>query len=381
MGKRKNKDRSRSPSDEVSNRKLYKRIKKLETELKRREDRRHNSVPYSTHEYGNRFRRESTTRTSPSKSSYYRSRSRSITSYSNDRDRSEQTGRECNPSGSHLSGSQTPPFHEQQTEPLIINTAPELEDEILKILGEDPEQSDSTKSELHIAITSRWAKILTTGILEEERLKLKDKYPIPENLKLLNPPEVNPELLGTLQAHHKKRDSCYVDFQDQLAKGIAALGEALNLLLESKEDLPIQLKEKLLNPIWDSGRLLTNLFNGMTQVRRTLVAQVLTKQIKEVTDSTAPGEFLFGAELGEKIKQAKMLDKATKELMPSTPKQYKKAATTKTNLTTGGGGKRQAYTSYHAGNYPRPVRRRETRPFRGQYRPLKEQQYVPRRRI
>ena len=70
-----------------------------------------------------------------------------------------------------------------------------------------------------------------------------------------------------------------------------------------------------IEPIIDAGRLLTDVFHEESTVRRNLVLTLVSPNMKKTT----PGQFLFGPELGEKIKRVKALTQSAVEITAKKP--------------------------------------------------------------
>lgn len=259
-------------------------------------------------------------------------------------------------------------IEERHTPPLIINNDVELGDDFLKILGSDPKECGKSTFQLHKAISSRWDHILCNGLMEEDKKVLNDRHKIPLNLPLLVPPEVNAEILAVMSALHKKRDSGYSAIQNQISQGLSALGQGLNIFLEEGDNFPKELKEKLMTPLWDSGKILTNLFFSLSQTRRTLISQTVNRQVKEIIDKSVPDTSLFGLDFGEKIKSARMLEKASKDLLAAPAFTRVPSATTSTNNNSYTGGEKRGGRRYVPENRYRPGRPgRGTKSYKGQH--------------
>lgn len=247
-----------------------------------------------------------------------------------------------------------------------------LDDDIMQILGDDPEQIPTKIPEVNEAIVTRWNYMLKNGITLDDKTKLRNQYKFPSNLEL-TPPEVNQELVPILTPIHKKRDQCYLEFQNEIGYGLTALSTGLNVILEHNENIPKDIREKILTPLWNAGRIFTNLNHEVTQTRRNLLIPLLNKSVKEIAEKTNSTNLLFGEGLGEKIKCAKILEKTGKELLGQNP-------IPKTPRSAGPrereGAKR---ISNYSGNRYRPTRfRRESKPFKG--RPSRETYNYPNRK-
>ncbi|KAI8430380.1 hypothetical protein MSG28_000670 [Choristoneura fumiferana] len=70
---------------------------------------------------------------------------------------------------------------------------PELDTEILALLGDAPKSDIQFGKPTHKDLASRWQDILEKGLLKDVKEKILDSYLIPENCSLLVAPTLNPE--------------------------------------------------------------------------------------------------------------------------------------------------------------------------------------------
>nr|CAI5849440.1 unnamed protein product [Callosobruchus analis] len=242
---------------------------------------------------------------------------------------------------------------------LILTDDTGLPDETKSMLGPDPTSIKKPTFKLHSAVEAIWSHILPLGLPKEEVKSFSDKYEIPANCKFLHPPKINPELEAGLNTLYSIRDQTHANYQAVLGQSLSALGSALNAILEDEADIPKSTKEKVLVPMADTGRILCNLFNMISNKRRQLITPMMNKQIKNLVEKTPPGEFLFETNLGEKIQAMKALEKACKEIRPaqassSVPRTQTYAPTSQ-EKNRGGGGKPSTSTQ---GNRSRPFHHR-----------------------
>ncbi|KAF6214027.1 hypothetical protein GE061_011756 [Apolygus lucorum] len=189
-----------------------------------------------------------------------------------------------------------------------------LPDEILSILGADPNQENKEVISFHDALVSRWNHLLEQGLKKDETSSLLQLYPLPTNIPALSPPSLNPEVQPLLTKQDLLREGSYVELQRQLGIGLGALGRGVNALLEGGTHVP---RESILTFLSDSGRILTNLFHRITVIRRNLITPVFDKNIRDkVSDVTSHSGLLFGSDLIDKIRNVKSLEQASKQLKP-----------------------------------------------------------------
>nr|CAI5832776.1 unnamed protein product [Callosobruchus analis] len=183
---------------------------------------------------------------------------------------------------------------------LLIDNDVVLTTDALDILGDDPSKSQPPDLTPKDAIASRWTHIFRNGIAPDE--------------------------LSTLVKKH----------QLLLAGGLSALGQ-------------------------DAVKILTALFNNISNNRRQLVLPLLSKPVQEAIENIPPGDLLFAAEIGKKIREAKSLEKVGRDIC-LTPRFHPYAPPKK-----GGGDNTKQPTPSSSGNRRRPAYpKREERPAKGQ---------------
>lgn len=190
---------------------------------------------------------------------------------------------------------------------------PELDEEILSLLGEAPLVKTSLGKNIHKEIASRWQELLSRGLSKEVKDNLCQQYAVPGNCDLLMAPTLNPEAKAALTSFNIKRDHALKDNQQQIGTALSALSQATELLI-SKET-----PEKVLKPLSDACRLLCDYHNVQTKTRRNFVISAVKPELKDMLINTSRNEFLFGENLNEQIKTAKNIQKSG-EGLKVTPK-------------------------------------------------------------
>lgn len=164
-------------------------------------------------------------------------------------------------------------------------------------------------------IVLRWTDLFKVGLPEEEKSLLLKKYGIPENCSVINPPKINPEVKASLQEAVITRNSRLVEKQEKVAVCLAVLGTTLSDLLKGESIDKLTLLERLS----DTGRLLADLQREETLTRKALILPNLNASVKEAFKATVVDEWLFGKQLEEKLKTAKILERSAKGLSKTTP--------------------------------------------------------------
>ncbi|XP_031338427.1 uncharacterized protein LOC116167250 [Photinus pyralis] len=393
MGKNKKRARSNSSDsgDRVSSKKLMKRIKKLEIELKRQRSRSRSNSEGRHRRYRSRTPKPtSSTRSSQSRQCMPRSYSRSPAPKRVVSTRLRESTTTPNLSPDHQRSPRSwsrspPPKHAAKAErskeaavyteisnnnnknacsipnPVanndmcsVVNSPdrdelqifcdeelPTMSEDIFNSLGEDPNRVATNSFSLHEKLVTRWDALLTNGLKKGDSQTLLNNYELPSNLKSLCPPKLNLEVKAALQKQNILTDSAYVEIQNQLGKGLTALGKGISLLLDNLNKIPEDTRNPILTNLGDSGRILTNLFHRVSITRRNLLVPYLNKNLKDLTDNTLGSEFLFGSDLNEKLTSAKTLESISKEL--KLPTSFKSPVKKLTKL---GGAKGQPLLRY-----------------------------------
>lgn len=190
----------------------------------------------------------------------------------------------------------------------------EVSTELLNILGEDDTTKKSVGEDIQRDIASRWEKILKTGIAKETREALIQKYPPPANCLAMDGLKLNPEIVAAVSEATLKRDERLRDKQVQLGASIASIGKALSLVIKHATEGGGD--TQLVELLGDAGRMLCDIHHGDTLARRTILANGLNKNVKEVAETAPIDTWLFGDNLAERIKAAKAIERSSKDLQP-----------------------------------------------------------------
>ena len=178
-----------------------------------------------------------------------------------------------------------------------------LQKEFAEIFGGDPSASNALQIKIHSSILNRWKFWFVNGIKKEEKENLLEKYQSPGGLEV---PKLNPEILLKLPKHAKSRDTHMSTRQQLAGAALAALGSVMTTLIEETESIDkIQVMEKL----HDAGKLMAEIIHSQTKSRKAFIVAGVDKDTKTMLEDTKTEEFLFGNNLSEKFKEAKVMDK------------------------------------------------------------------------
>lgn len=240
---------------------------------------------------------------------------------------------------------------------LILHNDIILPEDILKIMGKDLTPDQNASFSLHDQLVSIWQSILSTGLKKPDAQSLLNAYQVSGKINFLKPPELNPEVKAALSKQSILVDASYVEMQNQLSKGLLALGKSVSTILLDLDNTPDQFKGDFLTNLCDSGRILANLFHRISVTRKNLLVPGL-KISKELADDCLPGEFLFGSNLTQKLDTAKSLLSLSKDLkLPVSQNRpsSSKPATTVRRTQKGRGGNVRSFSSTETSRVSRPL--------------------------
>lgn len=150
---------------------------------------------------------------------------------------------------------------------------------------------------------------------------------------------MNLEVLSTLPPYVFRKDKQLELLQSNLGIGLSALGVGISSVLHTQE-LEKSHKESFLQPLTDAGKILCNVFNYCSSIRKTAImphVDNLSKPLKDPAVSAPIDEYLFGSGLSERIKAAQALEQTGKILSSSqvVPTSWRKPPrTTSSNVRT-----------------------------------------------
>lgn len=239
---------------------------------------------------------------------------------------------------------------EQPAEATILPSA------VIQILGDQPD-SQRVCPKIHAYLSSKWNQWTTEGIHPEIKADILTKYPLDAH-ENLNPPTLNAEIASSVPEATLKRDHHFVDTQNLIATAMKALGSALTPLLDTT---PATVNSRtLLPPLSDIGKLLCELQFNQSAARKSFISPMLNKDLSTVFKESKIDKFLYGQNLGEKIRECKTIDKAGQELCKKVP-QPKNTRTSlnwkrpPTQQSSRGGYRQRPQSSAY--QYRRPARR------------------------
>ncbi|KAM0730411.1 hypothetical protein ACS0PU_002740 [Formica fusca] len=190
-----------------------------------------------------------------------------------------------------------------------------LNEEVLKILGKDLASPPDPEQNMHPDLASRWRFVLSKGLPKEVKKEILDKYSR-KSFCCLEVPELNPEIKASLNETASKRDDHFCYSQNLAGSALSALSLAITKLFSKDEALD---NLKLIEYISDAEKLIAELHHKESIARRAFILPGLQKKTKTLLENTDIGPLLFSDKLGEKLKEARSLEKMGKDLKPQVP--------------------------------------------------------------
>lgn len=197
--------------------------------------------------------------------------------------------------------------------------------------------------------------VVVNGLKQKEREEIMEKFPLPENCQLIEPPKMNLEVKSAVQENVIARDFRIIKMQEKIEACIIAAVTTLD-----KYSKVPDANRELLESLNDVCSLLADVQHDESVIRRSIILANLNTGMKTSLMTTRIDEYLFGNKLDEVIRSAKAIENSTKELKVAknfnTATRYSKNGKfpprqKKTNFTTSGGSRRsQRRNSSHS--YP-----------------------------
>lgn len=212
-----------------------------------------------------------------------------------------------------ISANEPPPDHAS------TESVPDLEPDILCLLGEEPVQEEKFGENVHKDIANRWADILVNGLKDETKKEILNIYSVPYNLKLIQAPKLNPEIRAAVNEGALRRDNILADKQMVLSSIITCVANTITAILQNNP-CHEEIKCRTLKLLSDAGRLLCHTHYSETQTRKHFLLSCLNKEVKDNVKDLKRDHLLFGNDLQDHLRSMKAIIKAGTELKPAAPK-------------------------------------------------------------
>ncbi|KAL1492287.1 hypothetical protein ABEB36_012761 [Hypothenemus hampei] len=203
--------------------------------------------------------------------------------------------------------------NEQENEPGESMFTPDV---LSAALGEAPSEVPKVSEEINDIIAQRWTTFITSGLKKETKKELIEAYPAPKNCPALKTPVLNEEIEQLLNPEKIKQDKFYHNMQQQIEAGLTALGQAIHMLTNERDNVTTP---DILQKLGDAGQLFTDTFRLTSAHRRYTILPALNDDCKKATESSTVDEKLFGSHLQEKVKAAQAVKNTSAELKKKLP--------------------------------------------------------------
>lgn len=214
------------------------------------------------------------------------------------------------------------PQPEAQPEPQPIDQAAsgseekqdqQFDQDLVDVLEEAEPDTEEFGEDLQDKVAQRFQQILLNGLKKEARETLLKKYLFPKNVPLSKAPALNAEISAMLVDPCKLRDKRLLTKQNQLGKGLSALGKAITMLLQKNVNLP-----DVIRTLNDAGTILADSHYAETDSRRTVILPLIDKTLSEPFKDRKRDSFLFGDKLGEVVKSSRGIKKTGQLIQANT---------------------------------------------------------------
>lgn len=194
-----------------------------------------------------------------------------------------------------------------------------LDEETIKMLG-DKAVAEEKKVSWHSEVSSRVTQWLKDGLSKEVKADLLTRYPRQGSVNL-EAPKLNPEVEASTSDTLKKRDKYFLSDQNIVGSAISALGSSLELTI-LKNDFTKEDRDKLITYQLHALKLMSETHYQLTKTRKAYIYPGLDKKAKAMLEKEQTNEYLFGANLSEKLKMAKSMEKVGLALKSDSSKKF-----------------------------------------------------------
>nr|CAH7738393.1 unnamed protein product [Callosobruchus chinensis] len=190
------------------------------------------------------------------------------------------------------------------------------QDPIENCLGVDPTQINTLGPEISENIAVRWNSYLSTGLDRETKIKLMEKYKIPQNCKIVGGTKLNDEVEAKWTPLVLKKDNFLLELQNLIGKGLVAIEKVLSNLIEKKREgshRKGRQPDADLVGLAEAGQIICLAHNTLSKHRQLQLSGHFNDKIKKLVSLQTIDLFLFGQDFGDKWKNAKALQTTARE--------------------------------------------------------------------
>lgn len=181
-----------------------------------------------------------------------------------------------------------------------------LSSDFLNVLGDSKIKEIPSGPKIPEEVSKRWGRILLDGLNKDHKKELLATTLIPENFQLLKAPLLNQEISSVMTESSRNRDKRLERAQNHLGVGIAGLTNLMSSIMQGAEIEKLEMVKKLS----EVGQILLDLHYENTLNRKMLITPTLDKKFLTMTSDVKRDSFLFGENLGDKIKATKAAERS-----------------------------------------------------------------------
>lgn len=225
------------------------------------------------------------------------------------------------------------------------------------ILGADPTSSKKEGTPINEVLIPRWSSYLRKGLDKETKDALANQCFVAPNCPGLVAPKLNPEVESALRDNEQKRDGFLSQLQNRLGVSMSVIAIAMDPLLKGEQPV----REVMMTLLANAAKILAGVHHSLSAHRQHVLGPVLNQNIKKVALAAGVDDYLFGADLGDRVKAAQTMEKAAVQVA-------KKPAATPGPSHTGKRGFLNSKRPAHKKRLKFRERGREDNPYRKMYR-------------
>ncbi|XP_043267829.1 uncharacterized protein [Venturia canescens] len=184
--------------------------------------------------------------------------------------------------------------------------APILSEKARELLRVEKRRQKDKAFVLHNELADCWKEIILSGMESTVKKSMEEKYPTKGNCPL-KAPELNAELIPLLHKTAKNRDKYLIANQEMSGRGLVALGNAIGAIFNDENE-PVD-KDQLLEWLCDASSMFCDVNHQLSKTRKHQIYQHVDEKRKVILEQSETDSFLFGEDLGKRIKTATAAEK------------------------------------------------------------------------
>ncbi|XP_011858753.1 PREDICTED: uncharacterized protein LOC105556281 [Vollenhovia emeryi] len=195
--------------------------------------------------------------------------------------------------------------------PNSVENEEAIDENILEMLGEDPQKSKALDITLHESIKLQWNYWIAHGLDKKVKDELTEKY---ARSTEFDAPKLNAEISAILTEQAIKRDRYMLENQKLAGSALTAIGSTLTMIMAEQDVDKLTFVQRLN----EAAKLIIQIHHNQSVSRKAFIYPGVKKQFQSMLKETKPANFLFGNNLAEKIKDSKNIEKLSQNVKNQT---------------------------------------------------------------